>query len=104
MKKILMLVIVALNISACAGSAIDLTKPVTLNTNPPEGPFEYKKGWSDGCRSGIAATNTAVYMTFGVNQYTLDTDLRYNKLYNTAWRYAYNHCGYSMKSMAQYSL
>jgi hypothetical protein len=105
MKKILALIITGLSLSACgAGHTLDFSKPIVLNTNPPPGPFEYQKGWSDGCESGLSATMTTFYMAIAAHKYTLDEDLRYNKLYNAGWKYAYNHCGYSIRSLAQYSL
>jgi hypothetical protein len=105
MKKILALIIISLSMTACnSGYKLDFSKPITLNTTPPEGPTEYQQGWKDGCESGISATNTSFYMTIGAHKYTLDEELRNNNLYAVAWKYGYNHCGYSMRSMAQYSL
>lgn len=105
MKKIFFIILLALNVSACTGvgGTLDWKKPVALKTNPPEGPYNYRKGWLDGCTSGIASTNTSLHMTIGSQKFTLDERLRYDSLYNAAWRYGYNHCGYSMKSLAQYN-
>src|SRR5688500_15625966 len=98
MGKKLALIIISLSLSACAsGQGIDFSKPAALNTNPPKGPFEYQKGWKDGCESGLSATTTTFYMTVAAHKYTLDEELRYDRLYNAAWKYGYNHCGYSMK-------
>ncbi|MCE3232153.1 MAG: hypothetical protein K0R98_410 [Rickettsiaceae bacterium] len=107
MRNIIALIITCFGLIGCASgnSAFDLfATPITLNTAPPEGPEEYQKGWHDGCESGITATNTSPLMMLGTYKYTLDEELRYNNLYNAAWKYGYNHCGYSMKSLAQYSL
>lgn len=85
------------------GTVLDFfQKPMLLSTVPPEGPHNYRKGWRDGCESGLASTNTNLHMTFGSQRFVLDKQLRYDNLYNQAWRYAYNHCGYSMKTLAQY--
>jgi hypothetical protein len=97
--------LISLSLTACgAGYKLDFSKPITLNTTPPEGPTEYRQGWSDGCESGLSATMSTFYLAVGAHQYTLDENLRYDNLYNVAWKYGYNHCGYSMRSMAQYSL
>ena len=92
-------------LSGCTGAnhSFDWKKPVSLDMNPPEGPSEYKHGWSDGCESGVASTNNSLQQFLGSYRFKLDTKLRYNALYNKAWQYGYNHCGYSMKSLAQYS-
>lgn len=102
--KSLALICTLLIATACTGPnhTFDWRKPALLNMNPPEGPHEYQQGWVDGCKSGIASTNTNLHMTLGSYVFTLDPELRYERLYNTAWRYAYNHCGYSMKTMARY--
>jgi hypothetical protein len=93
-------------LSGCTGrnKSFDWRKPVTLDMNAPEGPENYRQGWSDGCDSGLASTSNSFHQFIGSYRFVLDKDLRYDKLYNKAWKYGYNHCGYSMKSLAQYSL
>ena len=93
-------------LSACTGTGntFDWRKPVTLDMNPPKGPENYQQGWVDGCKTGVASTNTKLHLAIGSYQFTLDETLRYDELYNKAWRYGFNHCGYSMKSLAQYQL
>jgi len=92
-------------LTGCTGvnHSFDWKKPVSLDMNPPEGPHNYQQGWVDGCKSGLASTNTDLHQTLGSYKFTLSKELRYDKLYGRAWRYGYNHCGYSMKSLAQYS-
>lgn len=79
-----------------------LSQPTLVSTTPPEGPYNYQKGWKDGCESGIASTNHFFQLTTGAYQFTLDEHLRNEKLYNQAWKYGFNHCGYSMRSVARY--
>lgn len=92
-------------LTGCTGSnhSFDWKKPVSLDMNPPEGPRNYQQGWSDGCESGVASTTNTMFMVLGSYKFRLDTQLRNDPLYNKAWQYGYNHCGYSMKSLAQYS-
>jgi hypothetical protein len=73
--------------------------------NPPEGPENYQKGWSDGCESSVAATNTNLQLFLKTHRYTLDT-VRWQKdwLYRKAWGYGYQHCGFSLRAMSRYNL
>ena len=79
-----------------------LSKPALINTTPPDGPYNYQQGWKDGCESGIASTNHFTQQSLGAHRFVLHEQLRNDQLYNKAWRYAYNHCGYSMRSVARY--
>ncbi len=105
MKNVIILLVMAFSVIGCTGpdNTFDWSKPVAINTNPPEGPYNYRKGWNDGCQSGLAATNTFFQMSLKTKKFTLDEKLRYDRLYNAGWKYAYNHCGYSMRSLAMYS-
>lgn len=106
-KKIIVVsVVLAQLLTACGSTKVHdlLTKPYMLDTKPPAGPVNYQQGWSDGCQSGIASNNTNLHMTLGSQKFTINNQLRSDHLYNTAWQYAYNHCGYSMKALLQYSL
>jgi hypothetical protein len=93
-------------LTACSGSKVAglFAKPYMLDTNPPEGPENYQQGWKDGCQSGMASNNTNFNMTIGSQRFTINSWLQGDQLYNIAWQYAYNHCGYSMKALTQYSL
>lgn len=102
MKNIL--IIMSILISGCTGvdGGFDWKKPATLDMRAPEGPKNYQQGWQDGCTSGLSSTNTSFHLALGSYEFTLHKQLRYDPLYNKAWRYGYNHCGYSMKTLAQY--
>lgn len=89
--------------SAC-GSLQSIAKPFTLSMNPPEGPYNYQKGWKDGCQSAVSATTTDLNMSLGTFKFVLDNQLRSDVLYNRAWQYAYNHCGFSMRSLSRYGV
>lgn len=105
-KTVTIALVVALSLSACGSTKLYslVTKPYTLNTQPPAGPVNYQSGWKDGCESGMAANNTNMHMTLGSQRFVINNRLREDQLYNIAWQYAYNHCGYSMKALTQYSL
>ncbi len=105
-KKIIVAIIVTHGLVGCGNIKVSelLTKPYMLDTTPPEGPYEYRQGWGDGCQSGLASTNTNLQLALGTHKFRINRELQSDKLYNIAWQYAYNHCGYSMKSLAQYSL
>ena len=92
-------------VSACSGKDIsfDWRRPAALNVDPPEGPKPYRQGWSDGCESGLSSTSNKLHQLLGSYKFTLNTKLQNDPLYSRAWRYGYNHCGYSMRSLAQYS-
>ena len=101
--------ITGLSITGCTTHANQslfnlLSKPALVSTTPPAGPANYQQGWKDGCESGIAATNHFFQLTLGAYQFILDQQLSHDKLYNQAWRYGFNHCGYCMRSMARYHL
>lgn len=99
------LICISVMLAACNGpnNSLNLFKPAMLDMNPPEGPQNYQQGWIDGCKSALAITNTDLHLTLGTYQLVLDKTMRYDSLYNKAWQYAYNHCGYSMRSLARYS-
>jgi hypothetical protein len=61
-------------------------------------------GWKDGCQSGMASSNTSFNQAVGAQQYSINSELQNDNLYTIAWQYAYNHCGFSMKTLTQYSL
>ncbi len=103
---ILTLTIFSLGSAACSTTNTpvlsNLTKPLAVNTTPPPGPYNYQKGWKDGCETGISATNNSMQLILGTRQFTLDPQLRNDALYNKAWKYGFNHCGYSMRTVARY--
>lgn len=102
----LTLILAALGCIACSTADKPIlnsfTKPLVLNTTPPPGPYNYQQGWKDGCETGISATNTSTQQFLGTHRFTIDPALRNDTLYNKAWRYAFNHCGYSMRALARY--
>lgn len=88
--------------SACGSLKSVGSKPYAVDTTPPKGPHNYQQGWKDGCESGISSTNTFFQLSVGSHQFVLHNELRADKLYNQAWRYGFNHCGYAMRSLERY--
>lgn len=79
---------------ACTGKdgTLDLRKPYSLDLTPPEGPFEYEQGWTDGCESGMSAYSNSFYKSLRVFELRQDPSLRGNKMYYQAWKDAFLYC------------
>lgn len=105
-KSVLLVAVMLAGLSACTGvnHTLDLTKPLSLDMNPPPGPAAYQQGWVDGCNSGLASTNTQVQLLLATHTFTLDSRFPADSLYYRAWKTAFNHCGYSMKAIQRYNL
>jgi hypothetical protein len=69
-----------------------LGKPHSLDTTPPNGPIEYRKGWTDGCETGQSAYSGQLYKVFGTHKLQYDAKLRNNKMYYQAWKDAFFYC------------
>ena len=94
MKNILTILLLVFVLSACtgAGGSLDLRKPVSLNLEPPEGPPEYRQGWSDGCESGMQVYSNDFYKFWKTFEFRQDPNLRKNKMYYQVWKDAYLYC------------
>ncbi len=88
------LVIIFLAITVLSGcyDAPDKLKPMPwiFNMMPKDAPNNYKRGWKDGCESGLGNMTNAMYKTF----YTFkqDAKLREDSTYYTSWKTSYNFC------------
>ncbi len=73
-------------------------QPITMDMNVPDGPPEFKEGWRDGCRSGLANgnfLNSDVYLTKeGASFSSIYSDSNHsdNAKYRSAWGNAYWVC------------
>lgn len=85
-----------LALQGCTGKdgTFDARKPYSLDLTPPEGPFEYEQGWSDGCESGMGAYSNSFYKAMRVFELQQDPNLRSNKMYYQAWKDAFLYCAY----------
>ncbi len=84
--KNIFLIIVALLGTSCVWSG---PSPLFMSTDVPGTP-EFKRGWEDGCQSGIAAYGTAIQKMF-YNFYQ-DYRMLHNPHYNAAWHEAFDYC------------
>ena len=101
MIKRIILIFLFISLTACNShrGIIDFTKPPSLNTVPPKGPAVYQQGWIDGCGSGLSASVEKAQMLLKTYKYKYDPRLRYNRLYEQAWHYAYKHCAFAIKTV-----
>jgi hypothetical protein len=68
-------------------------QPITMDMNVPDGPPEFKAGWRDGCRSGLANgsfLNSSVYLT--EKGASFSSIYRDDAKYRSAWGNAYWVC------------
>jgi hypothetical protein len=90
MKPILIVIIFTL-LSGCY-HAPDVLKPMPwiFNMMPKDAPNTYKRGWKDGCESGMANMTNSFYRKF----YTFrqEKSLRDDATYYKAWKDTYNFC------------
>lgn len=69
----------------------DVFKPTPFAMGKePDGPPDFKKGWHDGCETGLGTMTTNYYKTF----YKFKQDYRMinNKMYYQAWKDSYQYC------------
>ena len=84
-------------LSACGHNYITDPEPLLLDTHVDSGPPEYRQGYADGCHTAMAAYGTS-YMK---SVYKLHKEAKYanNKMYNQAWKDAWNYCYMSIFMM-----
>lgn len=106
MKRLLIVLILSLMVTACTGKggSLDLTKPASLNLEPPEGPPEYRQGWSDGCESGMNVYSADFYKFWKVYEFRQDENLRNNRVYYQVWKDAYLYCALYMMTINQFKV
>lgn len=91
MKKIAIILISLITLSGCY-DAPDKVKPLAFvfEGMPKDAPNNYKRGWKDGCETGLSVMTNAMYKTFWT--FKQDKKLRADSTYYTAWKAAYNYC------------
>lgn len=103
-KKYLLIALTLLSTTSCLKYySLSLDRPLLVSTKAPEGPAEYKKGWEDGCNSSISAVNSPLFLSVGTAPFTYDKNFENSTLYFKAWKYGYEHCGFSLRSLAKYT-
>jgi hypothetical protein len=91
MRRVVSIAILMVMLSGCEHFVSQVTnqRPWGLS-DTPDGPPEFKKGWEDGCETGIAAYADGWTKMF--NTYKQDANLVGNPIYYRAWRDAYTYC------------
>ncbi len=99
MKKCGVMVMVAMlmSIAACEHSPYR-PRPWGIGDAPP-GPPEFRKGWEDGCDTGIGAYGNDFYKVFYT--YKQDLNLIQNPVYYRAWKDAYTYCRWYTEQWAK---
>ena len=68
-----------------------------LKHGPENGTNKFKRGWRDGCETGISVTANNFQKTF--YQFKQDYELAQNREYYAGWKTAYDYC---QRYVAQY--
>ena len=90
MKKIITLTLILL-LSGCY-NAPDQVKPMSwlLKQMPKDAPNKYKRGWKDGCESGMSSMTNTMFKTF--YSFKQDESLRSDPTYYKTWKDTYTFC------------
>ena len=73
--------------------------PYDVHDFAPNAPEVYKKGWVDGCKTGISMYGNTMLKTF--YSFTLNPELRSDKTYNRIWHNARSYCrSYTNRTLA----
>jgi len=93
-------------LTSCTGrdGGFDPTKPYSLDLTPPEGPYEYEEGWSDGCESGISVYHNNFMKFMGTHEFRQNPKLRKNKMYYRAWKDSFLYCSLYMETTTRSKL
>jgi hypothetical protein len=85
-----MRIVLAISILLIATSCTWLRPhPLFMATDVPGTP-EYKRGWQDGCQSGLATYGTAVNKL--MNSFYQDYRMMKNPQYDAAWHESFDYC------------
>lgn len=76
---------------ACVALVVTGCKPLPLYFEGPKtGPEEYRKGWDDGCDSGVAAGGT-LWQKIMYN-FSKDPNMLENAHYKQGWNEGFSYC------------
>ncbi len=90
--KYIITIICCIALSACHYVPRSIKpKPFGMQKEAPaDAPESYRKGWVDGCDSGLAGFGNMVYKSF--YHFSYDKELIKDPLYAKAWKDRYAHC------------
>lgn len=100
--KYFYLIILIISLVGCRGAvfsseSIFAPVPAGMGGYDDDAPELYKKGWDDGCKTGLSTMNMQIYKSF--YKYTQDPALVRKVMYYKAWKDAYTYCRqYSFRS------
>ncbi len=66
---------------------------------PDDMPYEARKGWKDGCKSGVIHDARPSMIRY-LNTFYIDPDLIINPVYRDAWYFAHYQCNLSFGYLA----
>jgi hypothetical protein len=86
------MILLCLSLAGCEGKpAVGAPWMQDLLNNGPKGGTDlFKKGWQDGCETGISVTSNALQRHF--YRFKQDSSLAGNHEYYTGWSVAYTYC------------
>jgi hypothetical protein len=83
----------------CSWQTAFRPRPITMPKGPPENaPELYKKGWNDGCETGMSEFATTFYKSF--YRFKQDFKLVENPEYYEAWKDSYTYCRHQVYKWA----
>jgi len=93
MRKLLLLCILSLFLTSCDKEfrpRVGAPWMQDMLTQGPEGPTNFRKGWRDGCETGISATSNRLQAHF--YHFKQDFVLAQDPVYYKGWKAAFNYC------------
>lgn len=99
MQKIFIILMALMALSACSDKkfAFSIHKPAALNMERNSGNIAYDKGWKDGCRASLQASNRFYAISY-IGNPVQDPKYIMNTVYRNVWRDAFQFCRVYMKS------
>ena len=91
MMRFFVVIISVFLLSGCY-NAPDAVKPGSwlLKQMPEDAPNDFKRGWKDGCESGMSGMTNTAYKTF--YSFKQDPNLRSKPMYYKTWKDTYTFC------------
>jgi hypothetical protein len=90
MKKIICLLSFLLLTSCYNNPNFFKPAPWLFKQMPNDAPNKYKRGWIDGCESGLSSMTSTTYKTF--YSFKQDAELRKDATYYRIWKDTYDFC------------
>lgn len=93
MKKLLLLSVIMMLLTSCNSQfkpRVGAPWMQDMLTQGPEGPTNFRKGWRDGCETGISSTANRLQRSF--YHFKQDYQLAQDPVYYKGWKAAYNYC------------